>query len=106
MRYWAAGRAPKIGPVAAQTRFHAQKTTPNATAMTAATTMSTVRQDPVFIAFPPPELPGSGSTGRWRGATSQRPIRRAPEMKEALGGRHLLGLRLVPPRGGPHLEGH
>src|SRR5579859_1671287 len=44
MRYCAAGRASKAGEVAAQRAFQAQNTTPNATAITAATTMSTVRQ--------------------------------------------------------------
>src|SRR6266545_1633251 len=44
MRYCDAGSAAKAGDVAAQSAFQAQKTTPNATAMTAATTMSTVRQ--------------------------------------------------------------
>src|SRR6267378_3102851 len=42
--FCAGGIAAKAGPAAAQTWFHAQKTTPNAIAIAAATTMSTVRQ--------------------------------------------------------------
>src|SRR5256885_5712071 len=42
--FCAGGIAAKAGPAAAQTWFHAQKTTPNAIAIAAATTISTVRQ--------------------------------------------------------------
>src|SRR6267143_2880664 len=42
--FCAGGIAAKAGPAAAQTWFHAQNTTPNAIAIAAATTMSTVRQ--------------------------------------------------------------
>src|SRR5438309_5702983 len=45
----AGGIAAKAGPAAAQTWFHAQKTTPNAIAIAAATTMSTVRQFHAFM---------------------------------------------------------
>src|SRR5919112_1591347 len=44
MAAWAGGKAVKAAPVAAHSRFHAQKTTPKATPRTAVTTMSTVRQ--------------------------------------------------------------
>src|SRR4051812_18654584 len=44
MNAWAGGNAAKAAPVAAQSRFQAQKTTPKATPSTAVTTMSTVRQ--------------------------------------------------------------
>ena len=40
----AGGKAANAGPRAPHGRFQAQKTTPKATAITAATTMSTVRQ--------------------------------------------------------------
>src|SRR6267143_640064 len=43
MMYCAGVTATKMGFVASHTEFHAQKTTPNATASAAATTMSTVR---------------------------------------------------------------
>src|SRR2546425_660619 len=49
IRYCAAGSAVKAGAVAAHSAFQAQKTTPNATAMTAATTTSTVRQAGVVV---------------------------------------------------------
>src|SRR3989442_1730963 len=42
--FCAGGIAAKAGPAAAQTWFHAKKTTPKAMAIAAATTMSTVRQ--------------------------------------------------------------
>src|SRR4029079_790334 len=41
--FCAGGTAANIGPAVAHTKFHAQNTTPNATAMAAVTTMSTVR---------------------------------------------------------------
>src|SRR3954469_26048183 len=44
MTAWAGGNAVNAVPVAAHSRFHAQKTTPKATPRTAVTTMSTVRQ--------------------------------------------------------------
>src|SRR5690348_3828118 len=44
MNAWAGGNAANAAPVAAHSRFHAQKTTPKATPRTAVTTMSTVRQ--------------------------------------------------------------
>src|SRR5688500_15013060 len=44
MKPCSGGKPVKAGPAAAQAWFQAQKTTPNATARTAATTMSTVRQ--------------------------------------------------------------
>src|SRR3954469_8954553 len=44
MSAWAGGNAVNAVPVAAHSRFHAQKTTPKATPRTAVTTMSTVRQ--------------------------------------------------------------
>jgi hypothetical protein len=43
MMYCAGVAAVKMGFVASHTEFHTQKTTPNATASAAATTMSTVR---------------------------------------------------------------
>src|SRR6185503_17738868 len=42
--FCAGGTAANIGLAVAHTKFHAQNTTPNATAMAAVTTMSTVRQ--------------------------------------------------------------
>jgi hypothetical protein len=45
MMYCAGVTVAKTGFVASHTEFHAQKTTPNATASAAATTMSTVRHD-------------------------------------------------------------
>src|ERR1700694_5227738 len=42
--FWAGGIATNAGVAAAHTWFHAQKTTPKAIAIAAATTMSTVRQ--------------------------------------------------------------
>ena len=39
---WTGGSAVKAGPVADHSRFHAQNTTPNATANAAVTTISTV----------------------------------------------------------------
>src|SRR3978361_225250 len=44
MKACAGGNAANAVPVAAHSRFHAQKTTPKATPSTAVTTMSTVRQ--------------------------------------------------------------
>ena len=45
-RFCAGGTAANAGVVADHTSPHAQKTTPNATAIAAVTTMSTVRQAP------------------------------------------------------------
>src|SRR3954468_10902832 len=44
MKAWPGGKAAKAGPVPAQSRPQAQKTTPKAAPRTAVTTMSTVRQ--------------------------------------------------------------
>jgi len=53
MRFRAGGRKVKAGFSASHTEFQAKKTTPKATAIVAATTMSTVRHRCSGIRFPP-----------------------------------------------------